>query len=98
MGSSGEDVEREDRRHHQVGDVDGLADPEVNRDTAECVGLLGVVAAGSEVVDHVQERIPRGERQVLALVVAVPGDADAGRGVAADERDRSGRFRGGQSV
>src|SRR4051794_16755714 len=63
-----EDVERQQRRDQEVGHVDDLAHAEVDRAAAQRVSLLRVEPARAQVLDHVEQRVARGQRGVLALV------------------------------
>ena len=71
-----EDVERKERGHERVGDVDGLRDPQVHGDGAEGVGR-GALEAESrlQVVDHLEQRDARRRVDVHRHV-----QRDAGRG------------------
>ena len=63
----------EECRHQHVGNVDELADLEVDGDAADRVGLLPCPASFREVLDHVEERVAGGEGRVLGVVLAVLG-------------------------
>src|SRR5689334_16611174 len=64
--SLADDRERQQRRNEEVRYVDHLADFEVDGDAADRVGLLTRVAVlGAQVVDHVEQRVARGNREVL---------------------------------
>src|SRR5712664_2012695 len=67
---AGEDVFGQERGHEHVGDVDELADLEVDGDAAEGVGLLPCPPSLGQVVDHVEERVAGRERDVLGVVDA----------------------------
>src|ERR1041385_1728822 len=57
---SDEDVERQERRDHDVGYVDDFADRQVDRDAADRVCLLaGEAAIVDQMVDHREEGIAR---------------------------------------
>src|SRR4051794_24271830 len=93
--NSDEHVQRQQRADQEVGHVDGLADAQVDGAAAQRVGLLGVQAPRLQVVDHVQQRVAGGEGEVLARVLAVLVDADAGGRV---EAARRGHLRRGEPV
>src|SRR5215472_2248360 len=78
---AGEDGLGQERGDEHVGRVDHLADLEVNRDAADRVGLLPRPPPLGEMVDHVEQRVAGGERDVLGVVDAVPGDRDPRGGV-----------------
>src|SRR6185312_14587879 len=69
----------EDRLRQQRGDgdvrqVDDVADPEVDGDAADDVGLLARKAALAEQLDHLDEGVARRQRQILALLGPVLAD------------------------
>ena len=53
VGESNEDIERQQRRDDEVGHIDDLADAQVHCHAAQGVGLLPVVPARTQVLDHV---------------------------------------------
>src|SRR5436190_5994642 len=58
-----ENVQRQERRNQHVRQVHGLADAQVDGDTAERIGLLGGEAALlNQVPDHSEQRVAGGKR------------------------------------
>src|SRR5215207_787110 len=92
---SHKDVQREQRAHQDVGHVDRLAYAQVYRDAAQSVRLLAGEAPRLEVLYHVEQRVPGGQADVLALVGAVLAHADTGGG---EEAARDGHLRPGEVV
>src|ERR687885_64725 len=87
---SHEDIQWKQRAHQQVGYVHGLADAQIDRNAAQRVGLLASETPCFEVIYHVEQCVPGGEAQVLALVGAVFAYADPGGG---EEAAWGGHFR-----
>src|SRR6266536_1515986 len=66
-GSGAEDVLRQERRDQKTRDVDELADLEVDGDAADGVRLLAIPAPLTEVIDHVEQGVARGDSGVLRV-------------------------------
>src|SRR2546427_1720362 len=75
--SASKDGFRNEGGHDVVRHVHHVADAQIRRDAAEHVRLLAGPASLLEQVDHVEQRVPAGEREVLTLVHSVLTDRHA---------------------
>src|SRR5829696_9165652 len=73
-----EDVLRQECRHKHVRDVDERADLQVYGYATDGVALLPGEASLGEVLNHVEQRIARGQGGILRAVLAILRYRDAG--------------------